>query len=163
MLFLPNPHRHCPFSPFCWSCLRETYGDICQSILPPNIGILPQPSHPTTAATFNILEHFHLLTFELKALVFVFLHVLMCRTNNIDIMDVLVSLSYYHIKYIKCMMMQTQGLLWWISSNDLWMVTLENAQASTVWARSCGCIVHYWRWVCSPLPCMSTARQEFAR
>lgn len=66
---------------------------------------------PNTAATFNVLEHFHLLTFESKASVFEFLHVLMRRTNNIDIMDVPVSLLYYHIKYIKHMLMETQGSL----------------------------------------------------
>jgi hypothetical protein len=49
------------------------------------------PILPNTAATFNVLEHFHLLTFESKASVFEFLHALMRRTNNIYITDVPVS------------------------------------------------------------------------
>jgi hypothetical protein len=52
------------------------------------------PVTPNTAATFNVLEHFHLLTFESKASVFEFLHALMRRTNNISITDVPVSSQY---------------------------------------------------------------------
>jgi len=51
------------------------------------------PKSPNTAATFNVLEYFHLLTFESKASVFEFCHTLMRRTNNIYISDVPVSLS----------------------------------------------------------------------
>jgi hypothetical protein len=63
---------------------------------------------PNTAATFNVLEHFHLLTFESKASVFEFMHTLMRRTNNIDIMDVPVC---YEINYVKYMLTQAQGSL----------------------------------------------------
>jgi hypothetical protein len=52
------------------------------------------PVTPNTAATFSVLEHFHLLTFESKASVFEFLHALMRRTNNISITDVPVSPQY---------------------------------------------------------------------
>ena len=52
------------------------------------------PITPNTAATFNVLEHFHLLTFESKASVFEFLHALMRQTNNIYITDVPVSPSF---------------------------------------------------------------------
>jgi len=52
------------------------------------------PVTPNTAATFNVLEYFHLLTFESKASVFEFLHALMRRTNNISITDVPVSSQY---------------------------------------------------------------------
>jgi CxC2 like cysteine cluster associated with KDZ transposases len=51
------------------------------------------PVTPNTAATFNVLEYFHLLTFESKASVFEFLHALMRRTNNISITDVPVSFT----------------------------------------------------------------------
>lgn len=51
------------------------------------------PTAPNTAATFNVLEYFHLLTFESKASVFEFLHASMRRTNNIDILAVPVSSS----------------------------------------------------------------------
>jgi hypothetical protein len=51
------------------------------------------PTAPNTAATFNVLEYFHLLTFESKASVFEFLHASMRRTNNIDISAVPVSSS----------------------------------------------------------------------
>jgi hypothetical protein len=49
------------------------------------------PIAPNTAATFNVLEYFHLLTFESKASVFEFLHSLMRRTNNTSTADVPVS------------------------------------------------------------------------
>lgn len=49
------------------------------------------PIAPNTAATFNVLEHFHLLTFESKASVFEFFHTLMRRTDNVYIADVPVS------------------------------------------------------------------------
>jgi hypothetical protein len=52
------------------------------------------PITPSTAATFNVLEYFHLLTFESKASVFEFLHALMRRTNNVYITDVPVSPSF---------------------------------------------------------------------
>jgi hypothetical protein len=58
VLFLPIPHGHCPFSPFCWSCLRETYGDICQSILLPN----PIRYPPVISYTRHTFPHHSILT-----------------------------------------------------------------------------------------------------
>ncbi|KIM72073.1 hypothetical protein PILCRDRAFT_27155, partial [Piloderma croceum F 1598] len=43
------------------------------------------PIVPNTAATFNVLEHFHLLTFESKVSVFKFFHTLTHRTDNVYI------------------------------------------------------------------------------
>jgi hypothetical protein len=46
---------------------------------------------PKTAATFNVLEHFQLLTFESKASVFEFYRTLMHRVDNTDTVGVPVS------------------------------------------------------------------------
>jgi CxC2 like cysteine cluster associated with KDZ transposases len=46
---------------------------------------------PKTAATFNALEHFQLLTFELKASVFEFYRTLMRRMDNTNTVRVPVS------------------------------------------------------------------------
>lgn len=42
---------------------------------------------PQTAATFNVLEFFHLLTFDSKASAFEFYHTLTRRTDNTGTMD----------------------------------------------------------------------------
>ena len=49
-------------------------------------------SSPQTAATFNVLEYFQLLTFESKASVFEYLNSLSRRTNNSGIKDRPVSI-----------------------------------------------------------------------
>lgn len=46
---------------------------------------------PKTAATFNVLEFFHLLTFESKASVFEFFNTLTRRTDNTGTVNVPVS------------------------------------------------------------------------
>lgn len=46
---------------------------------------------PQTAATFNVLEFFQLLTFESKASAFEVYHTLKRRTDNIDVAKVPVS------------------------------------------------------------------------
>lgn len=46
---------------------------------------------PKTAATFNVLEFFHLLTFESKTSVFEFFRTLSRRTDNTGVLKVPVS------------------------------------------------------------------------
>jgi hypothetical protein len=48
-------------------------------------------TNPKSAATFSVLEYFHLLTFESKASVFEFIKSLMRRVDNTGTVDVPVS------------------------------------------------------------------------
>lgn len=50
---------------------------------------------PKTAATFNVLENFHLLTFESKTSVFEYIKSLMRRTDNTGMVKVPVCWSEY--------------------------------------------------------------------
>ncbi|KAG1750318.1 hypothetical protein EDD22DRAFT_785234, partial [Suillus occidentalis] len=47
---------------------------------------------PRTAATFTVLEHFHLLSFESKVSAFKFYHCIACRSDNTGINPIKVSL-----------------------------------------------------------------------
>ena len=48
-------------------------------------------TNPKSAATFNVLEFFHLLSFESKASVFEYYYTLMRRTDNTGTTVILVS------------------------------------------------------------------------
>lgn len=61
---------------------------------------------PKTAATFNVLEFFHLLTFDSKASVFEFYHTLSRRTDNTGTLNIPVcsftscNINYTNDKFI---------------------------------------------------------------
>lgn len=60
----------------CSSAAKETIQLLCAQLYPASV------QAPKTAATFNVLEFFQLLTLDSKTLVFEFYHTLTCRTDN---------------------------------------------------------------------------------
>jgi hypothetical protein len=49
---------------------------------------------PQTATTFNVLEHFHLLSYESKISAYEFFHGLARRTDNTGLSPIRVSLKF---------------------------------------------------------------------
>lgn len=60
----------------CTNAIKETMQLLRARLYPATV------QAPKTAATFNVLEFFHLLTFDSKASVFEFYHTLTRRTDN---------------------------------------------------------------------------------
>ncbi|KAG1864355.1 hypothetical protein F4604DRAFT_1882078 [Suillus subluteus] len=67
---------------------------------------LATSTDPRTAATFTVLEHFHLLSFESKVLAFEFYHCIARRSNNtgikpIKVMFLRIMTEWHNIKALK--------------------------------------------------------------
>jgi hypothetical protein len=57
---------------------------------------------PRTAATFAVLEHFHLLSFRSKVSTYEFYHCLACRSDNTGIKPIKVTLVSYFTQHQTC-------------------------------------------------------------
>jgi hypothetical protein len=89
--------------------------------------------NPKSAATFNSLEYFQLLTFESKASAFQYYNSLSRRTDNTGLGEVPVC-SWLSWKALFLLTFCNSGPLSRVSAHDSSMAPSQNAQAS--WAQA---------------------------
>lgn len=114
---------------------------------------------PKTAATFQVLEHFHLCTLVSKISAFDFYTTLSHRTDNTGTKEVPVSSPalLWHTKANP-----NSALLPLLSSDGVTMVTPQAIEASRPWTSSIG-EEWYTEWrMCCPLPSVSSTGEESA-
>lgn len=86
---------------------------------------------PKTAATFRLLERFHLLTCESKASAFEFYHSLARETDNVSTYNVKVCIL--NSLFFSPALMDVVGSVYVIPKNGSPMATPQNAQARRPW------------------------------